>query len=312
MATGGGHTKRKHYTNSEEIIHDVQNIVIMTGIGNIITKPDLLDRAIVIGMGRIDSSNRSSETKLSKDFDLKDSSLLGALLDVTVAALKHRDTKTTPKYTRMVEFAHLGEGVEAYLGYPKDTLKQRMADGLEIANDVAIDSSPVGSILRNWIRTQKDWKGTLSELLNVLKIYAKKSGTDNTLPKTANTLGSELKKVESALNQAGILVEDYRESSTTDPQRTKKKHIYIFTSKTSDQNCSPSSPTDFSTPSETLYSNGSELGEQIDFCSPSVRPPTPSITKENSPEPINNNCSELGEQPFDTTGNHDFWEVDKI
>jgi hypothetical protein len=219
VSTGGGISKRELFSNQDEIILDVQNLIILTSIGNVVTKPDLLERSIVIDLTRITSENRVSESDLANGFDRDHGDMLGGLLNTTVAALHHRDTTECPKYTRMTEFAHLGEGVQAYLKYANDSvegstdetkkisIKNRMAAGADIANEIAIESSPVASTLRSWISTHEGaWQGSASDLLNILKSHAKKYELAGTLPKTANSLSGELKKCESALFQSGIAI----------------------------------------------------------------------------------------------------------
>ena len=214
VSTGGGISKRELFSNQEEIILDVQNLIILTSIGNVVTKPDLLERSIVIDLARITPEDRESESDLANGFDRYHGDILGDLLNITVVALQHRDTTNCPKYTRMAEFAHLGEGVQEYLKYAIGSVENRMAVGVDTANEIVIESSPVASTLRSWISTNKeDWQGSASDLLNILKSHAKKSELAGTLPKTANSLSGELKKCESALFQSGISIVTNRTKS---------------------------------------------------------------------------------------------------
>jgi energy-coupling factor transporter ATP-binding protein EcfA2 len=207
VSTGGGTSKRELFSNHDEIILDVQNLIILTSIGNVVTKPDLLERSIVVDLTRITPEDRESESDLANGFDRDHGDILGGLLNITVAALQHRDTTECPKYTRMTEFAHLGEGVQEYLKYAIGSVERRMAAGADIANEIAIESSPVASTLMSWISTHEGtWQGSASDLLNLLKSHAKKSELAGTLPKTANSLSGELKKCESALFQSGIAI----------------------------------------------------------------------------------------------------------
>jgi ABC-type oligopeptide transport system ATPase subunit len=296
VSTGGGFSKRTLFSDSEETILDVQNLTIFTSIGNVVTKPDLLERAIVIDMTRITDRERESESSLSQGLELHHAQILGGLLDITVAALHHRDTTEPPRYSRMVEFTHLGEGVEQYLKYPTGSMRSRMAAGVEIANEIAIESSPVASIIREWMTLERDWSGTTTDLLNILKTYAKKSELAGTLPKTANSLGGELKKCESALAQCGIVIEDFRESLSDDPNRTKKKRIYTseqnispFSPPANSKNPSPSSPIPKIDNQEPNYSNGLEVGEGVGEGVKVVRPSTESSLKPDNQEPIYTN-----------------------
>jgi hypothetical protein len=209
----GGTSKREQYTNSSEIIHDIQNLVILTSIGNVVTKPDLLERSIVIELPRITSKYRESETELAELFDRHHGEILGGLLDITVAALHYRDNNPCPKFNRLTEFAHLGVGVEKKLNYPIGSIEKRFADNANIANEIAIDASPVASTLRSWILDRQEaWNVTNSELLNILKTHAKKSELAGSLPRTPNALSGELKKCESAFLASRIVISSKRKT----------------------------------------------------------------------------------------------------
>jgi ABC-type oligopeptide transport system ATPase subunit len=212
VSTGGGFSKRTLFSDDGETILDVQNLTILTSIGNVVTKPDLLERSVVLDLTRLTPEDRASESDLSSGFDRYHGDILGGLLNITVAALNHRDTTQSPKYSRMTEFAHLGEGVEkSIFNAIESILERRMAAGAEIANEIAIEASPVASTLRSWILTQEGvWTGSASDLLNILKSHAKKSELAGSLPKTANSLSGELKKCESALHQSGISISSDR------------------------------------------------------------------------------------------------------
>jgi hypothetical protein len=279
VSTKAGLSKRELHSDDGEIILDLGNIMILTSIGNVVTKTDLLDRSINIDMPKLTSSERLSTSYLAREFTRCHGEMLGGLLNITVAALHHIETTDCPKYTRLTEFAHLGEGIERYMFDTESIFEDRMAAGVEIANDIAIDASPVASTIKEWLGNRIDpWEGTIADLLGVLKNHAKKSELAATLPKTANTLGSELKRMESALLQSGIVIEDYRESRSNDPAQTKKKRIYISEKCISSipiekhsVSCSTRSPHPQEVEVETIPINNSSRVEQNENRSPHVR-----------------------------------------
>ena len=241
VSTGGGVSKRQLHTDSDEVIHDVQNLVILTSIGNVVTKPDLLERSIVIDLTELTNDERESESSLTNIFDTNHALILGGLLNLTVAALDYRDTNKAPKYTRMTEFAHLGEGVNKKLEYAGCSIDTRLAAGKELAHEIAIDASPVASILKTWIsNVEGAWTGTSSDLLNILKAQAKKSELAGSLPKTASSLSAELKKCETALRYFGISISILR----TNKSRLITIVCSIHTPKKLSKSPSPPSPTE--------------------------------------------------------------------
>ena len=59
-STGGGFPTRTLHTNTDETIFDVQRPVILTGIEELTTRGDLLDRSVVISLPCIPSSERET------------------------------------------------------------------------------------------------------------------------------------------------------------------------------------------------------------------------------------------------------------
>jgi hypothetical protein len=212
VSTGTGDTKRKNYTDGEEVPIDIQNIVILTSIGNVVNKSDLLSRSINIELPRLTDEERASESTLQDDFNIHHAEMLGGLLNMTVASLNHRDTTESPKYNRMTNFIHLGDGVEKHLGYEGVKLSKRLKAGEAEANTITIESSPTASILVNWIKDENEWKGSCSDLLNILKSHAKKSDQAGELPKNAIKLSAELRMVESALLDVGVALNYSRDN----------------------------------------------------------------------------------------------------
>lgn len=57
-ATGGGFSRRKLYTDDEENIYEYKVPVILNGINVVATRPDLLDRSLLLGLERIPEDER--------------------------------------------------------------------------------------------------------------------------------------------------------------------------------------------------------------------------------------------------------------
>jgi hypothetical protein len=213
VSTKSSYSKRELYSNDGEVLIDIGNLIILTSIGNVVNKSDLLSRSINIELARLTDEQRSSESTLDDDFNVHHAEMLGGLLNMTVAALNHRDTTKSPKYNRMTNFIHLGDGVEKFLNYPDVTLLKRLKWGEIEANTIAIESSPTASILVNWLEGKDKWEGLTNELLNILKSHAKKSDQSGLLPKNAIKLSAELRMVESALLEQGIEITSKRKNS---------------------------------------------------------------------------------------------------
>ena len=79
LVTGVGFTKRKLYTDAEDIIFTQIVAVGITGITNVATKPDLLDRTLILRFQRISDEKREDEEDFWLRFKSDKPLILGAI-----------------------------------------------------------------------------------------------------------------------------------------------------------------------------------------------------------------------------------------
>jgi hypothetical protein len=88
LATGGGFAVRQLFTDQDEILFDACRPVILNGIEDIVTRPDLADRALFLTLEPIPEVRRRPEAELWAAFEAERSRILGALLDAVVEGLR--------------------------------------------------------------------------------------------------------------------------------------------------------------------------------------------------------------------------------
>ena len=66
--TGGRDTKRKLYEDDEDIIYSYKRIISLNGIVNAATKPDLLDRGLIIELDSISKQERELLKRIRRKF----------------------------------------------------------------------------------------------------------------------------------------------------------------------------------------------------------------------------------------------------
>src|SRR5262249_25958941 len=80
LSTGGGFSTRQLFTDGDEVLFGSSRPIVLNGIEDIITRPDLADRSVVLTLAPIADDKRKLETKLWAEFELKRARILGALL----------------------------------------------------------------------------------------------------------------------------------------------------------------------------------------------------------------------------------------
>lgn len=212
ISTGGGFATRTLYENSEETIFDATRPIILNGIPEVTTKPDLADRAIALRLSRIAPEDRKTEREIWAEFEKVQPLILGALLDVLVVSLRNLPITKLPEHPRMADFASRVVAAEEYLGWPQGDFLADYESNREEINETVIESSPLAQKIIELISNGWQWHGTAADLLNELN-----SQLDEAIkrlhiwPKTANRLGSELRRLAPVLQGQSVLLEFERE-----------------------------------------------------------------------------------------------------
>ncbi len=206
IATGGGQAGRQLFTNDEENIIEAHSPVMLNGIGAVVTRPDLLDRAIAICLPAIEA--RITEADHAEALEREAPAILGGLLDLFADALARLpEVSIDPKeLPRMADFAHLGEAMHrAQGGAPGEWLALYEAHRADAVRRV-VDSSPVAQACIEFVESGGRHAGTVKSLLEVLNARAGMGLVErgDYWPRSPRGLGDALRRVAPALRQIGI------------------------------------------------------------------------------------------------------------
>ncbi|MFH1592181.1 MAG: hypothetical protein ABIB47_02325 [Candidatus Woesearchaeota archaeon] len=211
--TGEGFSKRELYTDDDDIIYAFICCVGLNGINIAATKPDLLDRSILVELERISRKERKTEREFWKEFEKDRPYLLGALFETISTAMRIKEElKELP---RMADFAEWGEAISQALDYDPRTFLNVYYDNLGVQNIEAIESHIIGLPILTLMQQQQEWEGTPTELLKELERLAEnlKINTNSKVwPKAAHSLTRRLKELKTNLVEEGISYERGRDS----------------------------------------------------------------------------------------------------
>ena len=79
LTSGGAFSTRRLFTDQDEMLFAAARPIILNGIEEVITRPDLADRAILLMLAPIAERRRRPETALWREFELARPRILGAL-----------------------------------------------------------------------------------------------------------------------------------------------------------------------------------------------------------------------------------------
>jgi hypothetical protein len=221
LATGGGFAVRQLYTDQDEVLFDATRPVILNGIEDMVTRPDLADRGIFLTLDPIPEGHRRPERALLAEFERERPRILGALLDVVAHGLKRLPSTSLDRLPRMADFALWATACEGML-WDAGTFMNAYDVNREDAVAGVVDADPVGSAVRVLMTEQTEWAGTASDLLSALSNVTEEAVyRTKTWPATPRALSGRLRRSATFLRQLGVQVQFEREGRS----RTRMIHI---------------------------------------------------------------------------------------
>jgi len=245
LATGGGFAVRQLYSNQDEVLFDAARPVILNGIEEIVTRPDLADRALFLTLEPIPEESRRPEAELWAAFEAERPRLLGVLLDAVVEGIKRLPDTRLEKLPRMADFALWATACETAL-WPAGTFSSAYRDNRDEAVEGVIDADPIAAAVRALMATRTVWTGTASDLLGVLgEVMGERGVKSKTWPDSPRALSGGLRRAATFLRKIGIEIVFGREG------RARTRTISITTHSAPDnKGIRPSAPSPSSAPIE--------------------------------------------------------------
>jgi hypothetical protein len=225
LATGGGFAVRQLYTDQDEVLFDAARPVILNGIEDVVTRPDLADRAVFLTLEPIPEERRRPEAELWTVFETERPQILGVLLDAVVEGLKRLPETHLPRLPRMADFALWATACETKL-WPAGTFWAAYCGNRDEAVDSVIEADPIADTGRAMMTTRTVWTGTASDLLGALsEVAGERVAKAKTWPDSPRALSGRLRRAATFLRRAGInVVFDNREGHGRKRQITITAH----------------------------------------------------------------------------------------
>lgn len=213
LSTGGGFATRALYTDAEETILDAQRPVVLTGIEDLATRGDLLDRSLVIYLPRIPSGERMTEREFWARFDAAQPRILGSLLTVVAGALAELPKVDLDQLPRLADFATWITAAEPSLGWERGAFLKAFVSNRHQANAIALEGSVLAAPILKLIE-KGVWSGTAEQLLHRIgNLVSDSVRRSSDWPRTARGAAGALRRLSPNLRPIGIEIGFGREST---------------------------------------------------------------------------------------------------
>ena len=223
LSTGDGFTKRRLYTDDDDVVYELQRPIMLNGINQIITQADLLDRSIPIELQRIPEEKRLTEEELWQSFNKDKPLILGAIFDIISKAVAIYPTVKLNRLPRMADFAKWGYAIaEAMEDYDGSDFISSYEIVVDRQNNEALNASPLAQFVIWLMRDKLEWHGTATELMlehdssrhkrcDSIELY--RLSDSPMWPKDPASLGRSLNRISVNLKKVGFIIEKYTEAN---------------------------------------------------------------------------------------------------
>jgi hypothetical protein len=205
LASGASFAVRQLYTDQDEVLFDAARPIILNGIEDVVTRPDLADRGLFVTLRPISETQRRPEQELWREFELARPRLLGALLDALSHGLRMRPQLRVDRLPRMADFALWAAACETAV-WPAGTFARAHAANRRAAVEDAIDADPVAACVRELMVERSSWAGSAADLMRIGADRSRAAISRDSAgwPRNPRALAGRLRRAQTLLRALGI------------------------------------------------------------------------------------------------------------
>lgn len=219
ISTGGAVAMRRTGTDTDEIYLEFKAPIILNGIGDLILRPDLADRALFINMTAIPAEARRDEPTINQEFRELAPRLTEALFDMLALARYQFIVLDATKLPRMADFARIGIAIEDLFGGQGSFMAAYDKNRAAATDDLAEVDPVLMTCLELWDENNNAWSGTIQDLQAEIARRMKASGLRVPIPTGLAQISSHVKRITPLLTKNGLNVA-FQRATTKDRRRT--------------------------------------------------------------------------------------------
>lgn len=214
--TGSKEAKRKLYSNCDQVILNLHNLVIINGIDIVPYKSDLAERSLYFELQPIPAKQRKTDAEIWNAFYRDRPKIVGAIFDTLVKAMQILPMLTVSEKERMAD-AHLEmTAIAMALGIGQKEFQRILNANRQKLQDAYAANNPFVDFVLSYMQTCHNVNDAAA------KVYRSMAdsivGDRSFFPKSPSALSRKLNEERDALLQAG-----YKFESDKTPQNNRLK-----------------------------------------------------------------------------------------
>lgn len=216
LITGDGFSKRRLYSDDDEVIYNFKRPLMMNGINNFITQADLLDRALILNVERISEEKRLTELELWSKFERERPLILGAMFTALSKAMQIFPKTPTTGLPRMADFGRWGCAIySAINNRPFEEFQTILSSNKKRQVEESVEADPVAKLIKYMSNQLVRWKGSAHDFIEARWLIDQRVITEEIArltehphwPKDASQVGKRIRRAEGMLKEANIEME---------------------------------------------------------------------------------------------------------
>jgi len=207
--TGDAVSKRKLYTDNDQILYRVNCCQVINGLHVPTVKSDFLDRCLLFNLDRINAKKRREESSIVLDFNKNKPKILGAMYKVLSKAMKIYEEIHIEELPRMADFGKWGCAIATALGYSKDDFTRAYYNNRKLMRQELSSSNSLIEVVISYVNSKEEKfiREKPSELLANLNSYASRNNIEMSgIPSTPVWLTRKFNELAHIFEEEGIII----------------------------------------------------------------------------------------------------------
>lgn len=199
--TGSKTAKRKLYTDCDEIVLNLHNLVVLNGIDIVPYKSDLAERSLLFELQPIDKEKRKTDAEFWGDFEKDRPKILGAIFDTLVKAMGLVSTIERKGLQRMADANVEMIAIAMALGISREAFQKILEANKQKLQDAYNQSNPFVDFVVSYMWGKTDINMAAAELYKDME--AQIVGSPKFFPESPSMLSRRLNQEKEALLSMG-------------------------------------------------------------------------------------------------------------
>ena len=200
--TGSKEAKRKLYTDCDQVILNLHNLVVINGIDIVPYKSDLAERSLLFELQPINKENRKTDAEFWSDFAVDRPLILGAICNVLAEAMKLLPSISASGLHRMADANKEMLAIALALGITEESFQKILWDNTKKLQAAYAQNNPFVDCVATYVKLKGSVYKSASEVYG--EVLASIPGNRNFFPDSPSAFSRRLNEEKEALEQVGI------------------------------------------------------------------------------------------------------------